>query len=46
MIENFNDFLSIATMGLVVVGCILGFVKINESFKKDESVDEYYRDLL
>ncbi|HKM23523.1 MAG TPA: mechanosensitive ion channel protein MscL [Erysipelothrix sp.] len=46
MIENFNDFLSLATMILVMLACISGFFKLNEAFKKDEAVDEYYRDLL
>lgn len=46
MIENFNDFLSLISLLLIVVGCIYGFIKLNESFKKDEAVDEYYRDLL
>ncbi len=46
MIENFNEFLSLASLCLIVFGCIYGFYKVNEAFKKDEAVDEYYRDLL
>ncbi len=46
MIENFNDFLSIGSLVCIVFACIWGFYKLNQSFKKNEEVDEYYRDLL
>lgn len=46
MIENFNEFLSLVSLLLIVVGCIIGAFKLNETFKKDGAVDEYYRDLL
>lgn len=46
MIENYNDFLSLLFVLMIVVGCIAGAVKLNDAFRKDEAVDEYYRDLL
>lgn len=46
MIENFNDLLSLISLLIILFGCVFGFIKINEAFKQDEAVDEYYRDLL
>ena len=46
MIENFNDFLSLVSLLIIIFMCVFGFFKLNQSFKKDEAVDEYYRDLL
>lgn len=46
MIENYNDFLSLAATLIILVGCILGAIKMNDAFRKDGAVDEYYRDLL
>lgn len=46
MIENFNDFLSLAFLIGIVIACVVATIKLNDSFRKDEEVDEYYRDLL
>ncbi|AGN23783.1 hypothetical protein K210_00720 [Erysipelothrix rhusiopathiae SY1027] len=46
MIEDLNGFLSLGSLLIIVVGAIVGYFKLNKRFKKDEEIDEYYRDLL
>ena len=46
MIEDFNDLVSIIALCVAIVGGITLFVTLNRKMKRDEELDEYYRDLL
>lgn len=46
MIEDFNDLLSIIMLIVAIVGGIAMFVVLNRTMRKEEDIDEYYRDLL
>ncbi|CAM3641413.1 mechanosensitive ion channel protein MscL [Erysipelothrix sp. HDW6B] len=46
MIEDFNGFVSVVLLLVIVVGSITGFVRMNASLDRQEKSDEYYRDLL
>lgn len=46
MIENLNDLLSFISLIVIIIFSTIGFYKLDRSFKKDDEVDEYYRDLL
>ncbi|QIK70344.1 mechanosensitive ion channel protein MscL [Erysipelothrix sp. HDW6C] len=46
MIEDFNGFIGIAVLVVIVIGSIFGFTNFNKRLKKQDETDEYYRDLL
>lgn len=46
MIENLDDLLSFVSLIVIILLTTIGFYNLDRSFKKDEEVDEYYRDLL
>ena len=46
MLENFDDYLSIVSLLLIVIGTIVSFVRLNNRIKRQEESDEFYRELL